>query len=391
MQSNQDSEYVEDIIGNISYEAARPVAVKPFLPWHRPRKQFVRDKQWREQIHQIIPELFDDKRVIKYLGLPGTDLLDLRYFHDTICEPNNAQLFYLGFNSIATPTSPDSIELNISLDEVNKLPFVMPGSEVIADDFRNVACKNSRAYQQTLRHGAYDVINLDLCDGFACQAPDDIESTHYDAMTHLLGIQARRKTPWLLLLTTRVGQQHINQELLNKLIIKFDQNLADCEAFKEVSSEHFQISNKAELDEAIKYGKGLGDVFLSGLCKWLLGIAIAQNPPTKIELKSALGYRVLHTADHLDLVSLAIKFTPISQPAHDPLGLAKKDNSAFTECDIAPSFVKRLANRGDIDSILSSDLQMMQSMTAAMSDLLKLARYDATEYQSWLENGCQQQ
>lgn len=387
MAQEQEEQYAEDIIASTSYDAALPNAKKSFLPWHKPRKQFVRDKQWREQIERLIPELNTADSTLKYLGLPGTDLLDIRYFHDSVCKSHKKKLFYIGFNSAAISLSAAQVELNISLDEVNKLPDVIPGSEVITDDFRMVANTNSYAHRQTLKHGPYDIVNLDLCDSFGNQPPASIELTHYSAVSQLLAIQARTKTPWLLLLTTRVGPSHVDQELLDIFVKKFNENLLECEAFRANSQKHFNINDSEQLDEIIKNCKGHSDVFLTGICKWLIGIAVIQNPPTIVELKSALGYRVEAGAEDLDLVSLAIKFTPTVH-ALDPMGLAGKQPDQLKECDFAPNLVSRLANRVDVDNVLAADQTMMESMSSNMADLLNLARYDLNEFKSWLAQGC---
>jgi hypothetical protein len=131
---------------------------------------------------------------LKYLGLPGIDLLDLRYFHSQVCETRNINLRFLGFNSSAMPTSRGHTELNISLDEVRRLARVDPMSDVIRDNFTLVAKENSIACRKTRELGPYDVINLDLCDGFGAQSPGAVDHNYYDAVASLLALQARYKS-----------------------------------------------------------------------------------------------------------------------------------------------------------------------------------------------------
>ena len=59
------------------------------------------------------------------------------------------------------PTSTAHTELNISLDEVRRLPRVDPMSDVIGDNFALVAKEDSLACRKTRELGPYDVINLD--------------------------------------------------------------------------------------------------------------------------------------------------------------------------------------------------------------------------------------
>src|ERR1700685_1322360 len=118
--ANDDTDMAGGIVGVETYEAPAP-SKKEFFAWHRPRKQFVRDEQWCVQITKLLDDSTEmnlDVGTLKYCGLPGSDLLDLRCFHESICVPRSMQLRFLGFNSAAGPKSEEQVELNISLDEV---------------------------------------------------------------------------------------------------------------------------------------------------------------------------------------------------------------------------------------------------------------------------------
>ena len=145
-QMDDDVSFADGIFGETVYEAPKP-SKKTFLPWHKPRKQFVRSHQWCEQINSLLRVMQPEGKALKYLGLPGTDLLDLRYFHARVCEPQNIGLRFLGFNSSANPDSDAQTELNIALDEVRKLSKIDPLSDVIPDDFCLVANEKSMAWR----------------------------------------------------------------------------------------------------------------------------------------------------------------------------------------------------------------------------------------------------
>ncbi|WP_415878162.1 PP_RS20740 family protein [Methylomonas sp. TEB] len=377
----------DDIVGEYQYEAPQRQK-KEFLPWHRPRKQFVRDRQWRSEIVKLVEAAPPIDGVIKYLGLPGLDLLDLRYFHNTICERQNLKLRFLGFNTAAAPNDEAQTEFNLCRDEVKRLEQIDPLSDVIRDDFRLVGNPNSKAFKETAKLGPYDVVNLDLCDGFAKHPPGHLDGTHYDAMSQLLSIQARNKNPWLLFLTTRVGNNDIHRDVLDRLLDKYRENLINCTAFREKSFEHFSIQNNDDLLNAIQTEPGLTNIFLTGICKWLLSCSINQTPPTKVKLISVFGYRVSQDANHEDLISLAIKFEPCSTAVADPFGLANHQGNRPTECELSPNFVAKVANRKDADNILSTNDQLHGEMITAMADLLSLARYDTGAFQSWVNAGC---
>lgn len=380
-----EEEHADDIVDVVTYEAPLPTSAKPFQPWHRPRKQYVRHNQWCQEIVKMVSETPPTGGVLKYLGLPGVDLLDLRHFHTTVCEAHQIDMRFLGFISGAHPASKAQTELNISLDEVRRLPRIDSMSDVIGDNFARVANQASIAFAKARAMGPYDVINLDLCDGFGAQAPGTLDNSYYEAVRSLLALQARTMNPWLLLLTTRADKANINAEVLQALLGKYVANLSECASFREASSEHFDIDTEEALISAVNEPAGLLPVFLTGLCKWFVALALEHQPPTSVELRNAFGYRVDSGAEHEDLVSLAFKFTPTLVPAADPLGLASLPVVAPNEGTLATRALKRVAKRIDADKKLAEDSLLNQSMIDASAHLLKLARYDTDAYNVWLQ------
>jgi hypothetical protein len=372
-----------DIFGTAIYEASRPKK-RDFQPWHKPRKQFVRHYQWFDQIERLLSDTIPDDNVLRYLGLPGVDLLDLRYFHDVVCRPKALQLRFLGFNIDAAPGSDFHAELNISLDEVRKLSNVDPRSDVISDDFCRLANKDSFAWQKALESGPYDVVNLDLCDGFCLHAPGALDDNHYNAINQLLTLQARSKRPWLLLLTTRAGREHLHDEVRDKLIRKYIDNLTQCTPFRDQSRESFKIEDEATLRAGIETSSGLLHVFLTALCKWMLGLAVGQEPPSEVEVKSVVGYRVVAEAADEDLMSLALRFAPTFSSGKDGLGLASRAGRRPDECALSAKILRRIAKRRDADAILKGDASLYEEMIGATAKLLDLARYDSDAFRVWV-------
>ena len=377
-------ELSDDIVEIVAYEAPMPSAAKAFLPWHRPRKQYVRQHQWCREINLMVESTPPAGGVLKYLGLPAVDLLDLRHFHSEVCEAQQIDMRFLGFITGARPASKSQTELNVSLDEVRRLPRIDAMSDVMGDNFARVANPASLASVKARALGPYDVINLDLCDGFSAQAPGTLDNSYYEAVRSLLALQSRTMNPWLLLLTTRADKPSINAEVLQKLLGTYISNLADCAAFREASRDHFNIETPAALAAAADDPGGLLPVFLTSLCKWFVGLALQHQPPSSVELRSVFGYRVDKGAEHEDLISLALKFTPTLVPVTDPLGLASQPFAAPDEGTLATRALKRVAKRIDADKKLAADADLHQSMVDATAHLLGLARYDVDAYRAWV-------
>lgn len=376
-----DQDHTSDLFGVKEYAPESPKK-KDFLPWHKPRKQFVRQAQWCEQINRMIDEIMPDNNVLKYLGLPGDDLLDLRDFHRTICEPKNLHLRFLGFNHGAG-SSTSGAELNISLDEVNKLRMVDPSSDIIGDNICQIANVDSVAWSRSVKMGPYDVINIDLCDGFGKHPHDEFQETHYNTLMQLMTLQARRANPWLLLLTTRTGEQHINKGIFELLKDLYGKNLIDCPAFLEVSNTKFSITDSSSIETATSTHKGMSDVFLTSLCKWIASIALGQNPPSRVEVKSVIGYNVDPAIGEQDLISLAIRIEPTLITTGDRLGLANQNVAIPNECNMAVQALDRVSRMVNADSVLDSNEELKSRMITMTAELLEEARYDVSSYSDW--------
>jgi hypothetical protein len=381
-----EEDATEGIVEVTSYGASFPVG-KPFLPWHRPRKQFVRDRQWSQQISRLLHDYPPVDNILRYLGLPGVDLLDLRYFNSFVCQPKAVSLCFLGFNNAARPSTSAGIELNISIDEVMKSAGVDPRSLVIRDDFASVANVNSLASKSARSLGPYDVINLDLCDGFGAKSPEKGGSNYYDAVNSLLSLQSRSKRPWLFLLTTRADTPNIDSDVLKKMVGSYLNNLNQCQLFSDVSKSHHFIEDEVQLRKAIGTSIGVLSVFLTGITDWLLGLAMSQQPPTKVEVVSVIGYKVDDQSDREDLISLAFRFTPTFAPVVDDMGLAKQQHVNIDRCELLAKAAKKVSVRVDADKLLEDDAILHQSMVDATASLLAQARYDDLAYKDWVANG----
>ena len=379
----ESDDLTTDIVGITNYSYSdRPE--KEFKPWHRPRKQFVRHEQWFYYINELVTEHKPSDETLTYFGLPGVDLLDIRYFGTKVCEPQNLKLRFLGFDKEADPEGEQQAEFNISFDEISKTASFDPQSEIIAYDVRDLVDESSIAWQKTLDFGPYDVVNLDLCDGITKEPSGKDNETYYNAISKLLAVQVRRKSPWLLFLTTRVGKDHIHSSTLERFCDLYDSNLRSCTAFNDISRKKFSIANKSELVAATENGRGLQRITLVGLCKWFLGFSLRQVPPTLMEVKSLLGYRVNKGAEVEDMVSMAIRFNPTHAALPDANKLASTKATPPAECELATVAAKRVNGMIDVDEYLSSQKIVRDEMIESMCSLLETARYDIEKYKAWI-------
>ena len=376
-QSDDQEDLVAGIFGAVEYRPAQTVP-KEFKPWHRPRKQFVRRKQWSALLRRLY-ETRQPEDPLRYLGLPGTDLIDLRYLHQELCRANDRPLRFLGFNTEAQPGSPAHIELSLSLDEVRRLPNVDPQSNVIHDDFRRIGNSESVAWSRAQSLGPFDVVNIDLCDGLASDPPQN-DGSIYEAFARLMALQARNPTPWLLLVTTRIGRGMFDADAEQRLIDLFRKNAANCEGFVETCEQYLKL-DVTSIDPATCSQVDLLNLMTAAIGKWLSALVLAQGR-SRVKLASTHGYRVDPTAACEDLVSLALRFEPDIAVSPDPL--APTAPASVDECTIAKHILKRSAQRLDVDTLLEEQWDLHEELIGETERFLADARYDVAGYRPWL-------
>jgi hypothetical protein len=273
--------------------------------------------------------------------------------------------------------------LEISLDEINRLEYVDDRSELIPDDFIQIAGENSLAWAKSLDMGPFDVINIDLCDSIAKARISEFEANHYNALNKLMVLQSYRKQPWLLLLTTRTNESAVNPEVFDTLKKVYLDNLNKCKGFADKSNEIISVANEFALNDYCTREDGFSNVFLIGLSKWILSIGIGQIPQSGVEIKNIMGYKVSPDADSPDLISIALQINPTMNVPVDKVGLAHKTSALVDECSKAIEMLDRLSSQQDVDAILNSDSSINDLMIKHTSDLLEQARYDISNYETW--------
>ncbi len=349
-----------------------------FKPWHKPRKQFVRRKQWSA----LLQRLYKNRKPsdpLRYLGLPGTDLIDLRYLHEQLCRTNDRQLRFLGFNTEAQPGNPAHVQLNVSLDEVRRLPNVDTQSDVILDDFRRIGNPASVAWDRTQQIGPFDVVNIDLCDGLVSDPPYN-EGSIYNALSRLMALQARNPAPWLLLITSRIGRGMFDTDAEKILIDNFRKNVDKCEGFAEMCEELLD-SRVESIDPATCDEDNLLILMIAAIGKWL-SKSVLVHARSRVELASTHGYRVDPDSAREDLVSFALRFEPVI--AAPPDALSPTRPTAEDECRAAKAILRRSVKRKNVDTILRQQPDLLEDLIGETEQLLEKARYDVTDYRQWL-------
>ena len=409
--TDASSELSDDIV---PLEPQHSSLERNFAPWHKVRKEFIRKEQWNKLIIRYavrylkqelqeatgndvwsadddvkIPNSILIDRPLKCLVIPGDDLLDIRSLHrDT--EGIQCYIRYLGFNYRQGSEQPNT-RVHIAHNDVTSSHRVTNDSIVLPDLFQMVAKQNSQAYQYVKQLGPFHVVNLDLCDSLFPNKETDIQAC-YDGLHSITAYQMKEMAmPWLLFITTEVAPREVNPDQFDKLCNPTKTNMKH-ESFRDAlativpkeSLDPNQQVDLAQLDD-----KQLVDLFGVAIGKALLSFCSSAGATWKLEMRGSHTY-CINLDKGVSMLSLAFQFTPISQPPQDATGISTlKLNlpAPFDEAELAIKLVASVQKIKDVDTILKSDVELLESLLASSADLLESAGYERTAYIQWVHDG----
>jgi len=393
------------------------VRKKGFLPWHKVRKQVIREKQWNKEIvflidrylgkhlkkeelilatdlfGAVVPALGSPVSVVSApkalncLVIPGNDLLDVRSLCNAVAG-KNCHIRFLGFNNTGGAGVNDVAE-----NAVRALPTVRQNSLVLRDPFQAISSKNSQAYQHLGRYGPYEVVNLDLCDMLVPGADKDATDRYYAAIKELMTYQFREQTnPWLFFITTHVDHSVADQDGVDNLAGSLRKNCDDHVAFATsfetlVPRAAFLGTRKLDLD-SLTHDQLVGS-FGVVLGKWLIQLAESNMPQWMVTLQSSYRYTV-EPVSGACMLSLSFEFKRRLAPPVDPAGFGSAQTEVSgtqqkTELDLAIGLITSAGHIKDPDIMMAADPALSATMKEASADLLAEAGYVREDYLAWVE------
>ncbi|MCB0143437.1 MAG: hypothetical protein KDE50_26305, partial [Caldilineaceae bacterium] len=198
-----DDDLVSSAYSEISTKLVDISEKKSFQPWHLPRKHYCRLRQWSLHTQKLQKDLKlsnpAQERPLRYLTLPGDELLDIRVLAK-VMKTAGITMQFLGFNTASDKLR--SAESDLSFSEVRQLEGIYEKpSEIIQHRIEKIAEENSIARQKVIEHLPFDVINLDFTGSIVGHPP--LSSTSYlQAIRWLMEQQCNKnRRPWLLFLT----------------------------------------------------------------------------------------------------------------------------------------------------------------------------------------------
>jgi hypothetical protein len=372
----------------VAHEA--PAPEKEFKGWHKPRKQWVRSEQWRKETEALIPNLTLDGRPLRYLSLPGEDMLDIRVLV-ALCGEKNLRLKCLGFDESRREPATQT-EINISRNEVSE--NIELDSIICADNISVLTNTNSQGFKYVRERGPFDVINLDLCGSISCiNYPDN-----HQVVKNLCEYQVNHSSePWLLFLTTRAEYAEVNLEHLPRYLGCLKVNANSVPSFggrlAEITGLDIQeFHGKTDLEELLAEceDERFVKLFAVGFGKWLLRLMIEADSVWKVEMLDSCWYRVEDNQSpesYPNMLSLAFLLSPVPIALADTSGLTEgSPEPQIDENRLALEVLDRTDDFIDLDMMLDKDESLYRRFENQSASLLKGARYpDEEQYSEWAE------
>jgi hypothetical protein len=409
----QEDSYEDDIIqDSIPVHTAPPL--NNFLPWHRVKKQYVRQFQWGYQTSKMIKDSWrrlqnpslvwtldetsneevqapDNSQTLKCLVIPGQDLLDIRALRQEVGELN-CYIRYLGFNE-SHGSDHRGTRIHVANNSVTSFSDVSRDSLVLHDKFESIAKTNSQAYRYLKECGPYHVVNLDFCGSVF---PNTVTSSqeYYKALHQLLIYQFEHQTSeWLLFITTRIEPNVANDVELQNLCRPARANFDNHPEFA-TSLEGLIPTGVFQVEEAVVDIRSLDQdqmirMFGVALSKWLLTLCQSASPKWSIALRSFYRYSINEDAGS-EMVSLAFEFTRNIVRPVDPTGMSQLQTTMQTfptEMQCAVSIAQAISRIRNVDQELNSDSELKIRLRDAQADLLQSAGYDRDAYIQWVNDG----
>ncbi len=362
-------------------ELAIPLPLDKLQPWHRPRKQYVREKQWQYYTRHLIRVL--KKRnalkggILNYFSFPGIDHFDVEVIGEVVTNAG-LKLETLGFLSEAEK-APVKARSQVRLESLIKKDLIEDTSATVPYRIQDIVPVTGQAYREVERRAPFHIINIDACGSIAppsAQHSDRIIT----ALHHLVGLQLNQmRHPWLLFVTTDVRLDTLSCEVRSRLEDVIKRNAENSENFKQGAINCLGDANVDDLEDAINCAKDplrFQSLFSLGFSKWLLHNA--QVEKWDVECLRFYGYSTSQDARQISMPCLAYEFKPRPIDYNDQIRIVESPTPRpVKETDYSMRAIESTQKMKNIDCLFAKKPEMGVEYAKKQRDLLTNAGYQA--------------
>lgn len=403
MSPNEDEELLIEDEKDLAEDAlppepqqAIPIRLDKLFPWHRPRKQKVREHQWvglarvfidrlKTKGHLATQEIvlpdgsrFRLKPEIRYLTLPGVDYLDARLIGQ-MCLEQDCQLVSVGFlNEANKPTVLARAKVRETALIHGK--YISDTSTTFPRDFESICEADGASLNELRRRAPFHIVNIDACGSMAPVRAEHAQRL-IDSIYKLVELQlGRANHNWLFFLTVDVRSRDFDSETFERLCNAIKKNATENAEFSTQAIDFFKVG-ATTAEEAIEHAKNVDgrsflNVFTLGFVKWMLHLA--QEKQWSVKLKKSHCYSTREMEDQQpSMCSLAIEFVPPPPALRDPHGVTRQAPAAGgNPADPSIQILTLTKEIVDLDVTLNGNVHLSRTLNAATHALLTEIGYE---------------
>ena len=381
-----DEVITDDVLPEEIDDLAVPVKLDKLLPWHRPRKQLVREDQWifhsrrlikKESNKHGLREPATSAREVRYLTLPGVDYLDVRQLAD-VCRDLDCSLTSTGFQS-GSETNPYVARAQIREKALIDDGHITHRSHTFTRRFEEIVSPNSVAYRDLKSRAPFHIVNMDACGSIAAPTAGHANRL-IDAMYRLVEMQLELMSGrWLLLVTTDVRPEAIARQTLDRLCEAIFTNADENESFRDRAERLLDEGRKDVRTAALAVSQRAGTSFLQlfalGLAKWFLHLVRVKN--WEMETHVPYCYSTRRKGDDTpSMVCLAFEFVPPPAGLEDRYGVTHVGPAPSTGTeDTSILAIDKIADMANADAQILADASLRARVTENLRHWLDDAGY----------------
>ena len=369
-------------------ELAVPVELSELSPWHRARKQLVREEQWMRLSRQLIrrergrpglPAPAGGEPEVRYLTLPGIDYLDVRQLAD-LCAEFDCCLTSTGFQS-GTEGNPYVARAQLREKSLIDAGHITGQSHTFARRFENISHTSSDAYRDLKRRGPFNIVNIDACGSIAPPRADHANRL-VEAVYRIVELQLQIMTGrWLLFVTTDVQRESIARETLERLCDTIFANADSNDDFRQLAARLLEPGQTdiraAARGAAERAGMTFLQLFSLGLAKWFLHLA--HKKKWDMQTHHPYCYSTTPRGDGTpSMACLAFEFLPPAPGLEDRFGVVRAQPAPNPpRVDTSVRAAERIRDMANADVQIETDEILRNRMTENLRSCLEDAGYGA--------------
>lgn len=384
VSDESDQRIADDVLPAQVDELAVPVELNQLFPWHRPRKQLVRENQWLRYSRRLIERdkrsSVSPDREVRYLTLPGIDYLDVRQLAD-VCRELGYSLTSTGFQS-AGEGNRYVARAQLREQSLIDAGHITGRSHTYPRRFEDIVHTNGNAYRDLRSRAPFHIVNIDPCGSIASPTAHHANRL-IDALYRIVELQLELMTArWLFFITADVRPDSLAPQTLEQLCEPIYENADTNEEFLNRATP---ILNPGEPDIRIaasmaaeRPGAAFLRLFSLGLAKWLLHLA--RNKHWEVRTHHPYCYSTMPANDETpSMVCLAFEFLPPPRGLQDKFAVVRAEPAPDIEPgDTSVRAADKIAGMVNADHQIRSDRMLRTRLAHELRLWLEEAGYGPT-------------